>query len=153
MENNRISATLSDADRDAVLSAIDAIYKQLPFLIDLTPTERHDLPKMGDKSVAFVERAEALTRQTDSFLPRGFDAEEFHRDAALIAALAPIRTALIRLTELVDDTTTQVGSEAYVAALVVYLNAKANGEGAGFDGLLDELGKRFARKSPPLSKP
>jgi len=49
-----------------------------------------------------------------------------------------------------------VGSEAYAAALLVYNYAKASGKGAGLDGVVDELGKRFARKSsqgapPPIA--
>jgi hypothetical protein len=28
-----------------------------PYLLALTPVERHELPKMGDKTIAFVEKA------------------------------------------------------------------------------------------------
>ena len=57
MTDNRISATLSQADQQAVLSAINTIRQKLPFLIDLSPEERHTLPKMGDKSRGFVSQA------------------------------------------------------------------------------------------------
>ena len=63
----------------------------------------------------------------------------------------------MRLTEKVDDTTMLVGSEAYVAALIIYQNAQVNGRGEGFDVLLDELSCRFARKTrkpdAPSTKP
>lgn len=55
MAQNRISASLSTSDRDAVLAAITQIRQKLPFLIDLTADERRALPKLGDKSRAFVE--------------------------------------------------------------------------------------------------
>ena len=153
MPTNLIHATLSDSDRDAVLAAIALIREKLPFLQDLTPTERRDLPKLGDKSVGFVQHADTLTRHDDSFLPRSFDLPEFQSDAALFEALAPIRAALMQLAELVDDTTILVGSEAYVAALVIYQNARTNGQGEGFDELLDELSRRFARRTKKPEEP
>lgn len=57
MSDNRISASLSQADRDAVMKAIATIREKLPFLVDLTTEERRSLPKMGDKSRAFVSKA------------------------------------------------------------------------------------------------
>lgn len=144
---NRIAATLSAADRDAVLAAIAQIRTLLPFLIDLSPEERQALPKMGDKSRAFVGQALQLAQNDDSYLPRSFDVAEMKRDVELAEALYPIMTALKQLSEFVDDTYVQVGSEAYTAALVVYQSAKRSGQGSALDGLLDALGQRFARKT------
>jgi len=45
-----------------------------------------------------------------------------------------------------------VGSEAYSAALKVYTYAKASGQGAGLEAVVDELGQRFARR-PRKEKP
>jgi len=69
---NRIDAALSDANRDTVLQLIQDIRAKLPFLIDLTIEERKSLPKMGDKSRAFVAQALTVTEQDDSYLPRSF---------------------------------------------------------------------------------
>lgn len=69
------------------------------------------------------------------------------RDVALLGALQPILLALSQLQELVDDTYLVVGSEAYAAALVVYHYAKTSGAGAALDGVVDDLGRRFARKA------
>lgn len=149
---NRIEATLSAADRDSVLNAIKQIRNLLPFLIDLSPEERQGLPKMGDKSRTFVGQALELAEHDDSYLPRSFDVAEMKRDVALAESLYPIMVALKQLTEFVDDTYTQVGSEAYTSALVIYQSAKENGQGAALDGLLDSLGQRFARKTRERSK-
>jgi hypothetical protein len=93
--------------------------------------------------------------QNEDILPRSFDLEEFKRDVALFEALYPVLIAIAQLNELIEDTVLEVGSEAYAAALLVYNYAKANGKGSGLDGVVDELGKRFARKSsqglPPPS--
>ena len=50
------------------------------------------------------------------------------------------------MQELIDDTVMVVGSEAYAAALVAYRYAKDSGLGAGVDGVVDDIGRRFARK-------
>jgi hypothetical protein len=139
---NRISAALTKTDREAVMDAITTIKTRLPFLIDLTADERKALPKMGDKSRAFVSKAlEVATQNPD------FDLEEMRKDVQLFEAMYPIVVALAQLQELMDDTYTTVGSEAYAAALQVYTYAKASGQGAGLDSVVDELGQRFARKA------
>lgn len=144
---NRIEATISVTDRDKILNFISQIRDLVPFLIDLTSEERQALPKMGDKSRAFVSQALQLATQDESYLPRSFDVAEMRRDVELAESLYPIMVALKQLSEFVDDTYVQVGSEAYTAGLVVYQSAKRNGQGAALDGLLDALGQRFARKS------
>ncbi len=70
-----------------------------------------------------------------------------------LMAAAPARKplALPQLQELVEDTLMEVGSEAYVAALLVYNSAKSSGQGAALDELADALGRRFVRKSSRIA--
>ncbi|MDT7807489.1 MAG: hypothetical protein QOJ70_1302 [Acidobacteriota bacterium] len=153
MSENRVSATISEADRQAVLAAIETIRQKLSFLIDLTPEQRRSLPKMGDKSRAFVSKALAVAQHNSNFLPRSFSVEEMERDVALAEALMPIMVSLTRLQEQVLDTYTEVGSEAYSAALVVYQYARTSGEGESLETLLDDMAQRFARKSKSTKPP
>lgn len=150
---NRIDAALSDANRDTVLQLIQDIRSKLPFLIDLTIEERKSLPKMGDKSRAFVAQALTVAEQDDSYLPRSFDVAEMRQDVELTESLFPILTSVTQLAELVEDTYTLAGSDAYSAALVVYQSAKQNGKGAALDALVDTLGQRFARKAKDAPEP
>ncbi|MFN8595174.1 MAG: hypothetical protein U0559_03200 [Anaerolineae bacterium] len=147
MAENRTAATIAETDVAAILQAIDTIKSRLPFLIDLSPEERQALPKMGDKSQAFVRKALDLVQQDISFMPRSFEVEPMEQDVALFDSLQTVALALNRLTESVNDTLVVAGNEAYTAALVVYKSAKDNGRGGGLDGYLDEMGKRFARKT------
>ncbi len=152
MTDNRVSATLSAADRQAVLDAIKTIKTKLPFLVDITPEERRSLPRMGDKSRAFVSKALEVATQNGDILPRSFDLDEMRKDVELFEALYPIWQAMTQLCELIDDTKMAVGSEAYVAALLVYNYAKVNQANAGLDAALDDLGKRFARRSRQINE-
>jgi hypothetical protein len=146
MADNRISASFSQSDRLAVMQAIATIREKLPFLVGLTIEERKSLPKLGDKSRAFVARALEVGTQNPDFLPRSFDLYEMRRDVELFEALYPVLLSLTQLQELVDDTVMAVGSEAYAAGLIVYNYAKASGKGTGLDAVVDEMGRRFARK-------
>ncbi|MCF2147216.1 hypothetical protein IQ276_012320 [Desmonostoc muscorum LEGE 12446] len=147
MSKTRISATLGQTERDAVLQAISTIKEKLPFLVDLSPDDRMALPKMGDKSRAFVSKALEVAAQNPEFLPRSFDLDEMRKDVQLFEALYPVLLSLTQLQELVDDTSLAVGSEAYAAALQVYNYAKASGQGAGLDAVVLEMGQRFARRT------
>jgi len=146
MPENRISASLTPEDKQAVMAAIATLREKLPFLTDISPEERRSLPKMGDKSRAFVQKALELAQQNEGILPRAFDLEEMRKDVQLAADLYPILLAIAQLHEWVDDTYLVVGSEAYAGALLIYNAAKMNNIG-GLDDALDELGKRFARKA------
>lgn len=147
MNDNRISANLSATDRLAVMDAIATIREKLPFLVDLTTEDRRTMLKMGDKSRAFVSKALEVATQNPEFLPRSFNVEEMRRDLALYEALYPILLSLTQLQELVDDTYIAIGSEAYAAALAVYNYAKASGDVTGLDAVIDEMGRRFTRRS------
>jgi hypothetical protein len=151
---NKVSAVLTDTDVADILKAFETIRTKLPFLVDVSPEERRTLPKMGDKSRAFVEQANELAKRDDSALPRSFSVEEFTLDVELIHQLAPIIAACAQLHELLEDTNLVIGSDAYVAALIVYqYTSKGSGgsEGGGLDDLLDAMGKRFARRAKQIA--
>ncbi|MEH1827465.1 MAG: hypothetical protein V7L22_19220 [Nostoc sp.] len=147
MAENRISASLAPADREAVMQAIATIREKLPFLIDLTTEDRRTIVKMGDKSRAFVSKALEVATQNPNFLPRYFDLEEMRRDLEIYEDLYPVLLSLTQLQELVDDTCIAAGSEAYTAALAIYSYAKASGDVTGLDAVIDEMGRRFTRRS------
>jgi hypothetical protein len=152
--NDLVQGVITDEGLQAIQRHLGEVKAALPFLVDLTVEDRRTLPKMGDKSRAFVEQALVLARQNEGILPRSFDLDEFGRDVDLIGRLAAIDAAVRQLAELLDDTLIAVGSDAYSRALVVYSQAKLAGKGTALDQHLDSLGQRFARRAPgPSDKP
>ena len=147
MADNRVSAQLGEAERQAVFAAIQTIRQKLPFLIDLEPDERRGLPRLGDKSRGFVELALQVAEQNPDILPRLFDTGEMRNDLELYSALSSVLLALSQLNELVEDTVVAVGSDAYAAALTVYQSVRTAGKGSALEGALEGMGQRFARKS------
>ncbi|MFA4922582.1 MAG: hypothetical protein WC557_00120 [Ignavibacteriaceae bacterium] len=154
MVPNKVSAVLDDTTVAGVMTAIAEIKSKLPFLIDLASDELKSLPRLGGKNLIFTTKALALIKQDSGYLPRDFSVEEMEKDVNLFSRLQEIRMEIAKLAEMVEDTYTEVGSEAYAAALVVYDNAKRNGANTvGMDDSLDEMSKRFYKKSKPEVKP
>ena len=148
MPTNKVSATMSATDLQDVLNAITTIGTKMPFLISLTLEERKSLAKFGDRSLAFVTKALELAIQRTDILPRNFDVNEFKKDVDLYNQLYSITQPLSLMLEKLDDTQKEVGSEAYSAALIVYQSAKMSGSDlGGLESVLDDLGKRFSRKT------
>ena len=147
MPENRVSAELTAEDLDAIQGAIATIRERLPFLVDLSTEERTTMLKMGDKSRAFVEKMMEVIDQNPDFLPRSFDEVEMRKDVELFLKMYPVYLALTQLKDLVDDTLMLVGSEAYAAALVAYRYAKDAELGSGLEQIVDDLGRRFARRA------
>ena len=147
MVDNRISASLTPEVRDEILTAMKTIRDRLPFLTGLEAEDKKSMLKMGDKSRGFVGKALEVATQNPDFLPRSFDIDEMRKDVELYEALYPIILAANQLQELLDDTLTLVGSEAYMAALVVYNYAKNVKGDAGLEAAVDDMARRFARKS------
>ena len=142
MLENRIDASVTAADIQAALEAVALIRTKLPFLLDLTINQRMSLPKLGDGSRAFVQKALEIAKLNPDILPRSFDIARMERDLELFFELMPVLTAVAQLHELLDDTLMQIGSEAMSAALWIYRQVQAT---PGMDAERSDLSERFAR--------
>ncbi len=149
MFKHRVSGVMTEADRQAIMDAISTIKNRMPYLIALTTEERRKIFKMGDKSVAFVNKSLEVAIQNQGILTRDFDLEEMQRDVALYAQLQSMMMALTQLMEQIDGTMIQVGAEAYYAGRAVYKLTQMGGDGKALDELTELLGQRFTRKSKP----
>ena len=147
MNNDLVKGELSADQQNAVLGLIGQIQSLLPFLIDLDADERRALPKLGDKSRAFVDQGLVLAVQNPGILPRSFDLDEYQRDVTLVRQLEPLVLALGQLQGRLEDTFLAAGSDAYSQTLLVYQAAKLAGKNGALEQHLDGLSRRFARKS------
>lgn len=158
---NQISAVMPQADVDAVLAAIATIKTKMPFLISLTAEERQGMVKMGDKTVAFVNKATEYAGQNPDMVPSFLDVPELKKDLNLVNALSTIERQLNPLAKSLEDTLMLSASEAYVGSLSFYgaakQAAKFNVPGAG--AIAADLGERFQGRSkgttptPPPANP
>lgn len=152
MPNNTISASISPADQEVIFDAIAIIKDKLGFVIGLTQEERKSLSRMGDKSRAFVNKAIEVATQNAELMPRCLDIAEMRRDVELVEALYPVMLSIAQLQELIEDTCLLAGSEAYAAARIAYNAARVNGKSMGLETAVEEMGKRYSRKSRKTSQ-
>jgi len=142
---NRVSITISNEAITAINAAIATIEQNLPTLINLTAEDRKSLPKMGDKTLAFVNKTLEYGKQNPQVVPSFLDIGEFEKDVQAVINLNKVLIPLQQLVEKLDDTTILAGSEAYSAALVFY-NAVKGAAKAGVPGMktvYDDLQARF----------
>jgi hypothetical protein len=144
---NRISVVMSEEDATTVLAGLLAAKARMPFLVGLTDEERRELPRIGDRDRAFIDKAFEVAGKVADYLPASFDLEEMRKDMALMDALSPIILEVSQLAQKLADTYTLAASEAYAAALLIYRYAKDAKGVEGLGAALDDLGQRFERQS------
>ncbi len=153
-KKNKISATLSDADKAVAITSIQAAKAKLPFLISLTIDERKKERKMASKSVDYVKQSLRGAKTFPKQMRGDFDTPEFEKDVTLISQLWDVRTEAMGLVELLDDTIMAAGADAMQAADDVYNTLKvAAKNNANVKTALDEIGKYYeGQKKPRAAK-
>lgn len=116
-DDNRISAVLTPADKQAIADAIAVIRTKLPFLRNLTPEERVTLPKMSDKSVAFDEKCAGYMASLPSLVPGFVNVAEVNKDRALRKEVADVVREIVALGASGEDTLMIMPSEIWMADL------------------------------------
>ena len=151
--DNRVSASLTDADITAIQAAITTIRSKLPFLVSVSNQERLEMPKLGDKTMGFEEKCAAYMASNPEFLPGYVQIAEVTKDRALLARFMQFWTHLTTLCEEVSDTKLVIGSEIYMADLGYYGNARQGAKRGlpGADTIFNDLRARFpgAKPQPP----
>jgi hypothetical protein len=146
MKNNQHSQAIPSTVLVQAQAKVDEVRALLaPYLLALTPEERQNLPKMGPRTIAFVEKAYDFARQNPGMVPLFLDVVSFGTDFADAHSLWTLRNTVQQLEEAVDDTEMAAGSEAYQAALVFYHSVKAAAaqDVPGAKAVYEELKSRF----------
>ena len=143
--DNRISATLPDADFNGILGHIAAIKVLMPFLLSIPNSERNRIAKFGDKSQAFDDKIASYEGQRPDLVPSFTSVPEVTKDRTLIAKMHTINGALGQLTDDCASTELILGGDiadhdkAFYAAVRL---AAANGV-AGAQAIYDDLKQRY----------
>ena len=119
-----------------------------PFMQGLTADERRDLFKMGDKTVATVQKTQSYVETNPEFIPAYMDVREFNRDVTVVNQLKPIEDLVQQLGVDVSDTRMLAGSEALQQALFYYGQVReADSKGVPSSrAIYEDLQPRFSRK-------
>jgi hypothetical protein len=146
MKENTHAQAIPAAVLTEAQTKIDEVRAALaPYITALTPAERHELPKMGQKTLGFVEKAYDFAQQNPNLVPPYLTMADFGIDFTDAHGLWTLLNTVQQLEQAIDDTEMTAGSEAYQAALVFYKSVKiaAAQDIPGAKAVYDELKTRF----------
>jgi hypothetical protein len=123
---NNISTIISDTDVNEILAAISYIRKKLPGLVSLTELELASLPKPNSDTINFLYENLKLAEESPELVPNFVDLNELKKDVALIKAIEKILGPIKDLVQVLEDSATLAGSEAYLPSIAIYNSVKAD---------------------------
>ncbi|MDO4229397.1 MAG: hypothetical protein Q4C98_06255 [Capnocytophaga sp.] len=152
MNKNSISVQLPQE----VITQLETKFREIkellaPYTVSLTNDERMTLPKMSDKSIAFVGKVVDYTASSPKFIPPMMEVEELKKDFEAHKALSPILAMAQQLVDILKDSQIVTGSEAYTQSLLYYASVKMAVKLGDSEAkaVHEDLGKRFPRGSKP----
>ena len=147
---NQISIVIPQEVIDTVTQNLQECKTALaPYVQGLTDKERKEIFKMGDKTIATVQKTKRYVESNPEFIPAYMDKVEFLKDEAVATQLDPIANLAKQITSDVTDTMMLAGSEAIKQALFYYgVVREADSKGAlTAKPIYEDLKERFARKT------
>lgn len=147
--NNQISVEIPQTTLDEVNQKLQECKTLLaPYLKALTVDDRKSLFKMGDKTVATVQKVKSYLETNPEFAPVYMDKNEFLKDEAVVTGLNPISNLVDQLASDLNDTITLAGSEALMASMLYYGTTKeAASKGvATAKPIYEDLSQRFSKR-------
>ncbi|WP_282039182.1 hypothetical protein [Saccharicrinis aurantiacus] len=148
MQENNFELQITEEESGQIDAAFETLKGILmPKLRVLEKSEKKELLRMGDKSVAFVDKSLEIAKQDATLLGSFIDVSALETDVVAINTLRSYEYQFNELLSAIDDSYALAGHEAYNASLMVYSLMK-NAEKMGHPGAkekVSELKKRFPR--------
>lgn len=145
-QSNRIAVEIPESDLAEIREAIELLSAKLgPHLVNLSPQDRVELPKMGDKTLAFVRKAHEYGAKNRELAPSYLDFDALETDLGAVELLRDLAQRLHPLNEAIDDSLLLSGSEAYQGALLFYgsVKAAAKAKAPKAESIYSDLSSRF----------
>ncbi len=154
--DNKVNSSIPESvisEATTKLSEVVNILK--PYLIALSPTERHDLPKMSDGTLPFVQKCLDYCKSNPEFAPAYVNFNELTEDMKMYQQLLPLYRVVLQLENKLNDTSMQAGAESYVSSLSYYNSVKnaAKYDAPGAKAIYEDLKKRFAKEKAAAPAP
>lgn len=151
---NIISIEITPEDKMTIETALTTLQTVFPkYVIALTPTQKKEILKMSDKTIAFVEKVSDYKTSNPEFVPAYMDVAEFDKDLKAVRELREFQRVMEQQNSSLVDTIMLCGSEAYKAALAYYNSVK---QGAKMNvtaaaSIYSDLKKRFVKSVSPVT--
>lgn len=145
-QQNQVAIQIPAADLQNITKLITDLQAALaPYVITLSPDDRHSLLKMSDKSVAFVTKNLEYTKSNPEFVPAFLSVADMQVDVDAVNQLQPLLNRVQQIADNLDDTLMLSGSEAYTAALLYYniIKQAIKGNVPNAKAIYDDLSQRY----------
>ncbi|MGL2964044.1 hypothetical protein ACSVH2_09535 [Flavobacterium sp. RSB2_4_14] len=145
---NQISIEIPQEVIDKVMQYLQDCKTELaPYVQGLTVEERQTLFKLGNKTVATVQKTKSYVDTNPEFIPSYMDKIEFLKDEKVVTQLSPVVNLANQIASDADDTLMLAGSEALESALLYYGQVReANSKGVPTaKPIYEDLSERFKR--------
>ena len=149
-QKNEISIVIPPAEVVVINKLLSDLKQKIaPYIHALTADEIAGFIKMGDKSVAFVNKVKDYTISNPEFIPTDvMDVKEFNIDTDAVNVIAPVLKVVSQIESDLKDTFILCGSESFLASLIYYRNVRNKAaEGvASAKAIYEDLKKRYPGK-------
>jgi hypothetical protein len=148
--SSKVSINISEADLAEINAGIQTLQNKLmPYLVTLSADERKELPKMGDKTVSFVQKTQEYCKQNPDLVPQFLDVDALNIDVEAYEQIRSMYQPLLQITDSLWDTMILTGSEAYSASLIFYNSVKnaAKSKVQTAETIYNDLSARFPGRS------
>ena len=154
--DNKVNSSIPEGVISEATTKLNEVVNILkPYLIALSPTERHDLPKMSDGTLPFVQKCLDYCKSNPEFAPAYVNFNELTEDMKMYQQLLPLYRVVLQLENKLNDTSMQAGAESYVSSLSYYNSVKnaAKYDAPGAKAIYEDLKKRFAKEKAAAPAP
>lgn len=141
--DNKISATLSEADKTAALEFFQSLITLLTFVRNITPEEEGRIVNAANGRLPFSQQACQYAQQFPTVLPGNFKLPEFVKDVTFLSAFVAVVNADENFHQKIVDTFRLANSDAYGQALKVYEIFKAANFNGEYNDVVANLGSYF----------
>jgi hypothetical protein len=147
MSKTGISYQMSNEQFDRIGLAIKNLDMELGFSIGFDKEQHKKYQKMGDKTVAFINKMMEYSADHPDLVPPYSDLEELKTDYDLANKLRLIIEKLEPVVNKINDSYLSVGDDVFSAArkFYGYVKAAAIAGAPGLAPIAAELGKRYTR--------
>lgn len=145
-KENLVSVVFTTEEVEQAKTNIDALLALLgPKCISLTPEERQDYGRIGEKTENFSRKVVQYMIEQPEFTPNFIDGEETKADFDAREILKSLLKQLTTLRNMADDTALLLGFDLYQSELGYYQNlSMLNGRGVnGAKAIYEDLKARF----------
>lgn len=155
-QKNEISVVIPAAELTNINNLLAQLKTALaPYIHGLTTDEIRGIAKMGDKTVAFVNKIKDYTTTNPEYTPAFMNVADFVIDINAVNGLSSVHRSAQQIADDLSDTMMLSGNEALVAALMYYGNVKFNASQgqASAKTIYEDLKKRFPQRRGAAAKP